>query len=191
MTFNYSAEPQPQLPCSAIIDSFHTFLIQFCQNKVKIPKQIQYYCYNSRMISGKTCCNDPDALVSAIAAANGLALLLSSKSTLFYWAQNLLELWFHLLNKTKGPFSLVGCAKYYKIDHFLATTNGILLPKLFWPTVRKKNTDWEKLLEFEAESREFEIILRSLEQFIQTVKGQNNFLVAECFFNLFLEVSHI
>ena len=49
--------------------------------------------YNSRMISGKTCCNDPDALVSAIAAENGLvALLLSSKSTPFYWAQNLLEL---------------------------------------------------------------------------------------------------
>ena len=32
---------------------------------------------------------------------------------------------------------------------------------------------------------------RSLEQFIQTVKGQNNFLVTECFFDLFLEVSHI
>ena len=28
---------------------------------------------------------------------------------------------------------------------------------------------------FEAESREFAKILRSLEQFIQTVKGQNNF----------------
>ena len=47
------------------------------------------------MISGKTCCNDPDALVSAIASENGLvAQLLSSKSTPFYWAQNLLELWY-------------------------------------------------------------------------------------------------
>ena len=55
--------------------------------------------------------------------------------------------------------------------------NGILLPKLFWPTVRKKcSSDLEKLLKFEAEGREFEIFfLRSLEQFIQTVKGQNNF----------------
>ena len=39
---------------------------------------------------------------------------------------------------------------------------GILLPKLFWPTVRKNcSSDCAKFL-------------RSLEQFIQTVKGQNN-----------------
>ena len=38
--------------------------------------------------------------------------------------------------------------------------NGILLPKL---------------LKFEAEGREFAKISRSLEQFIQTVKRQNNF----------------
>ena len=35
--------------------------------------------------------------------------------------------------------------------------------------------DREKLLKFEAEGREFVKILRSLEQFIQTVKGQTNF----------------
>ena len=53
--------------------------------------------------------------------------------------------------------------------------NGILLPKLFWPTVRKNcSSDREKLLKFEAEGREFAKILRSLEQFIRTVKGQNN-----------------
>ena len=53
--------------------------------------------------------------------------------------------------------------------------NGILLPKLFWPTVRKNcSIDREKLLKFEAESQEFAKNLRSLEQFIQTVKGQNN-----------------
>jgi hypothetical protein len=33
----------------------------------------------------------------------------------------------------------------------------------------------KKLLKFEAEGGEFAKILRSLEQFIQTVKGQNNF----------------
>ena len=33
----------------------------------------------------------------------------------------------------------------------------------------------EKLLKFEAEGREFAKFLRSLEQFIQTVKGQNKF----------------
>ena len=33
----------------------------------------------------------------------------------------------------------------------------------------------ERLLKLEAEGREFAEFLRSLEQFIQTVKGQNNF----------------
>ena len=33
----------------------------------------------------------------------------------------------------------------------------------------------EKLLKFEAEGRLFAKSLRSLEQFIQTLKGQNNF----------------
>ena len=34
----------------------------------------------------------------------------------------------------------------------------------------------EKLLKFVADGREFAKLLRSLEQVIQTVKGQNNFL---------------
>ena len=37
------------------------------------------------------------------------------------------------------------------------------------------SSDREKLLKFEAEGREFAKFLRSLEQFIQTVIGQNNF----------------
>ena len=54
-------------------------------------------------------------------------------------------------------------------------SNGILLPKLFWPIVRINcSSDWKKLLKFEAEGTEFVKILRSLEQFIQTVLGQNN-----------------
>ena len=53
---------------------------------------------------------------------------------------------------------------------------GILLPKFFWPTVRKNcSSDWENFLKFKAEDWEFEKKLRSLEQFIQTVKGQYNF----------------
>ena len=35
--------------------------------------------------------------------------------------------------------------------------------------------DREKLLKFEAEGREFAKFLRSVEQFVRTVKGQNNF----------------
>ena len=49
--------------------------------------------------------------------------------------------------------------------------NDILLPKLFWPTVRKNcSSNIEKLLKFEAEGQEFANVLRSLEQFIQRVK---------------------
>ena len=52
------------------------------------------------------------------------------------------------------------------------TNNGILLPRMFWPTVRKNcSSDQEKLLKFEAEGREFAKFLRSLEQSIQIVKG--------------------
>ena len=39
----------------------------------------------------------------------------------------------------------------------------------------------EKLLKFEIEGREFANFLRSLEQFIQTVKGQNNFWYQNAF----------
>ena len=53
---------------------------------------------------------------------------------------------------------------------------GILLPKLFWPTGRKNCSSYrEKRLKFSAFSLEFAKILSSLKQFIQTVKGQNNF----------------
>jgi hypothetical protein len=41
--------------------------------------------------------------------------------------------------------------------------------------VRKKcSSRRKKVLKFEAEGREFAKLLRSPEQFIQTVKGQNN-----------------
>ena len=40
---------------------------------------------------------------------------------------------------------------------------------------KKYSSDQEKLWKFEAEGQEFSKILRSLEQFIQKVKGRNNF----------------
>ena len=53
------------------------------------------------------------------------------------------------------------------------------------------SSDQEKLLKFEAEGQELTKLLGSIEQFIQTVKGQSEqFLVTECF-NLFLEVFYI
>ena len=42
---------------------------------------------------------------------------------------------------------------------YVVRGNGILLLKLFWPTVRKKcSIDREKLLKFEAEGRELQKI---------------------------------
>ena len=37
------------------------------------------------------------------------------------------------------------------------------------------SSDREELLKFEAEEREFAKLMKSLEQFIRTVKGQYNF----------------
>ena len=46
-------------------------------------------------------------------------------------------------------------------------SNGILLPTLFWPTVRKTcSSDLEFFLKFEAEGQEFAKILRSLNRTI-------------------------
>jgi len=78
----------------------------------------------------------------------------------------------------KNECLTISCYKYvlsFNKNFQRKYTNGILLPKLFWPTVRKNcSSDWEKGLKFEAEGWEFAKFLRSLEQFIQTVKGQNN-----------------
>ena len=77
------------------------------------------------------------------------------------------------------------------ITYHQYTKNGILLPKLFWPTLRKNYFgDQEKLLKFEGEGQEFVKCLKSIEQFIRTVKGKINFW-NKMLFNLFSEVSQI
>ena len=73
----------------------------------------------------------------------------------------------------RGFFSFFFLSRVGHDQLWEKTKNGILLPKLLWPTVRRNcSSDWEKLSKFEAEGREFAKIMRSLEQFIQTVKGQ-------------------
>jgi hypothetical protein len=68
------------------------------------------------------------------------------------------------------------------LGFYALVRNGILLPKLFWPTVRKRcSRDGEKLLKFEAEDWDFAKYLRSLEQFVQTDKGQKNFWLQNVF----------
>ena len=67
----------------------------------------------------------------------------------------------------------------------------ILLTILFWPIVRKRySSDWERLLKFKAEGWELANFLSSQEQFIETERSEQ-FLVTECFLNLFLEFSQI
>ena len=57
----------------------------------------------------------------------------------------------------------------------LVTEKWYFVTKIVLTYCEKKNSsDREKLLKFMAEGREFAKFLRSLEQFIQTVKGQNN-----------------
>jgi hypothetical protein len=72
--------------------------------------------------------------------------------------------------------------KNFPKHKLFSENNGILLPRFFWPTVRKNcSSYWEKLSKFKDEGREFAKFLRSQEQFVRTVKEQNKFLVTECF----------
>ena len=94
---------------------------------------------------------------------------------------------FFLANLLSAKGNLTGAMHHYKQSvqmkpdyaaalQFILVRNGILLPKMFWPTVRKNCfSGREKLLKFEVKGQEFAKFLRSLEQFIQTVKDQNNF----------------
>ena len=66
----------------------------------------------------------------------------------------------------------------YRLEYFFQKKpeKWYFVTKIVLPTVRKKNSsDREKLLKFEAVGWEFAKFLRSLEHFIQIVKGQNNF----------------
>ena len=63
--------------------------------------------------------------------------------------------------------------------------NGILLPKLIRPTVRKKCSSSNR--EKKAEGREFEITIT----IFSNSERSETFLVTESFFNLFLEAAHI
>ena len=68
-------------------------------------------------------------------------------------------------------------AGVYRAENFRASKMVFCCQNYsYLPTVRKNcSSDRENILKFETEGREFGKFLRSLEQFIQTVKGQNNF----------------
>ena len=84
---------------------------------------------------------------------------------------NFLPSFFQFLQKSEQK-KRIKCQTNWRVH----CGHGILLPKLLWPNVRKNcSSDWEKLLKFEVDCQEFAKILRLLEQFIQIVKGKNNF----------------
>ena len=75
---------------------------------------------------------------------------------------------------------------------WLCIINGILLPKLFWPTVRKNCSKWSR--------KNFEIwgwrarickIFEITRTIYSNSERSEQFLVTECFFNLFQEISHV
>ena len=69
--------------------------------------------------------------------------------------------------------------------------NGIVLQKLFWPTVRKNcSSDQDFFLKFQAEGLtcKFFEITRTI---YSNSERSEQFLVTECFFTFFLEVSYI
>ena len=80
--------------------------------------------------------------------------------------------------KTRGTYSTVWTKLSNGTDCNIddLERNGILLPKLLRPTMRKNcSSNPDFFLKFEAEGQEFTKFLKSLEQFTQTVEGQNNF----------------
>ena len=68
----------------------------------------------------------------------------------------------------------VDLTKNYLYRYNFARQNELMLDQV---SIDAKNcpSDREIFLKFKAEGKEFAKFLRSLEQFIQTVKGQNNF----------------
>ena len=87
----------------------------------------------------------------------------------------------HMETSTSRKISPAQCAQLH--DIFIPVIKvRIVYKKWYFVTKivltnceKKLFYDREKLLKFKAKGREFTKILRSPEQFIQTVKGQNNF----------------
>ena len=66
----------------------------------------------------------------------------------------------------------------------IVVSDGILLPKLFWPTVRKNYiSDREKTLKFEAEGREFKKKIEITRTIYSNSESSEQLLVTEFFFN--------
>ena len=68
-------------------------------------------------------------------------------------------------------------------------TNGILLPKLFWPILKKKMFQWlRKTFEIKGWRQFCKIFEITRTIYSNSSERSGQFLVEECFFNLLLEV---
>ena len=75
---------------------------------------------------------------------------------------------------------------------FSRYSNLFLLPKLFWPTVRKNcSSDWEKTFEIRGWKLRIFKIFEITWTIYSNSERSEQFLVTECFFKLFLEISQI
>ena len=86
--------------------------------------------------------------------------------------------------------SLAQCNIFPKIN-LISRKHGISLSKLFWPTMKKNwSSDEEKLLNSRQKAENLQIfeITRAI---YSNSERSEQFLVTQCFFNLFLKVSQI
>ena len=117
-----------------------------------------------------------------------MALRMSSTIWLLYkWSKEMVEITSRVLMLIKNRPIVVPTMRN-RGSNTPENRNGILLPKLFWPNVRKNcSSDRENLLKFEAEGREFAKKIRSLFRTIYSNSERSeHFLVTEYFCNLFL-----
>ena len=101
----------------------------------------------------------------------------SRKRTIMYWSLVPSTSTIHSVRLSIWiEFFYYGTTWYYiaKRLHFYIRRNLFSVIRKVLPFGKKLSWGTKNFLEFEAEGQEFAKFLRSLEQFIQTVKGQNN-----------------
>ena len=110
-------------------------------------------------------------------STNSFSHFLYQRTSHFNLVQAALQCWLLQHEIEYGNIYIKQHCKNSKHEHWTQFSIVILLPKNCSELLWEKNCsgDRENVLKFEVESQEFAKILRSLEHFVRTVKGQNNF----------------
>ena len=153
-----------------LIIYLHFIFMKECDLKIH-SNSLRYLSFTSFMrnlqnVHLKNSCIAPEKLQ--------LQTIAKQKSTLWRVADV-----FRQTSLTNVPNNHYETIIYYRkiFSSFHLEICSFLFPKLVWLTVRKQIFQQPRthLLEFEVEGREFSKILWTLEQVIQSVKGQYNF----------------